>query len=238
MFTKNKKNEDKEVVIDFKKFLQSLVEYNGDIDFSILVSEILHKQGMRLKFETDEKVSIVPINQKGDKVEELYNSMIGKYVGENKACYGSIYKIISYNKKNGFTLVKINSLSSQRSVNNIVMNVRPEILLSNVEIDGTAFICDTIYEVRKGLKKEANNIINSTTDAKLSTAGSEKSDEISDELYKERVVLKNFDIEKKEDGFHLDIPVGSEEKLLKVIEFLQNSNIFNVISSDDNINKD
>ena len=229
MFTKNKKDEDKEVVIDFKKFLQSLVEYNGDIDFSILISEILHKQGMRLKFETDEKVSIVPINQKGDKVEELYNSMIGKYVGENKACYGSIYKIISYNKKNGFTLVKINSLSEWRSVCDIVMNVRPEVLLSNVGIDGTAFVCDTIYEVRKGLKDGLNS---------SSTDENEKSEEISDELYKERVFLKNFDIEKKEDGFHLDIPVGSEEKLLKVIEFLQNSNIFNVISSDDNINKD
>ena len=226
MFTKNKKDEDKEVVIDFKKFLQSLVEYNGDIDFSILISEILHKQGMRLKFETDEKVSIVPINQKGDKIEELYNSMIGKYVGENKACYGSIYKIISYNKKNGFTLVKINSLSEWRSVRDIVMNVRPEVLLSNVGIDGTAFVCDTIYDVRRDLEKE------------LSTAESEKSNEISDELYKERAFLKNFDIEKKEDGFHLDIPVGSEEKLLKMIEFLQNTNIFNVISSDDNINKD
>ena len=229
MFTKNKKDEDKEVVIDFKKFLQSLVEYNGDIDFSILVSEILHKQGMRLKFETDEKVSIVPINQKGDKIEELYNSMIGKYVGENKAYYGSIYKIISYNKKNGFTLVKINSLSEWRSVRDIVMNVRPEVLLSNVGIDGTAFVCDTIYEVRKDLKDGLNDV-NKDED--------ERSDEISDELYRERVFLKNFDIEKKEDGFHLDIPVGSEEKLLKVIEFLQNSNIFNVISSNDNINKD
>ena len=229
MVTKNKKDEDKEGVIDFKKFLQSLVEYNGDIDFSILISEILHKQGMRLKFETDEKVSIVPINQKGDKIEELYNSMIGKYVGENKACYGSIYKIISYNKKNGFTLVKINSLSEWRSVRDIVMNVRPEVLLSNVGIDGTAFVCDTIYDVRKDLKDGLNDV-NKDED--------EKSDEISNELYKERIFLKNFDIEKKEDGFHLDIPVGSEEKLLKMIEFLQNSNIFNVISSDDNINKD
>ena len=238
MFTKNKKDENKEVVIDFKKFLQSLVEYNGDIDFSILISEVLHKQGMRLKFETDEKVSIVPINQKEDKVEELYKSMIGKYVGEDKDCYGSIYKIISYSKKNGFTLVKINSLSEQRSMNNIVMNVRPEILLSNVEINGTAFICDTIYEVRKGLKKEANNIINSTTDAKLSISESEKSGEVSDELYKERAFLKNFDIEEKEDGFHLDISVGSQEKLIEVIELLQKSKIFDTIYSEDNVNKD
>lgn len=231
MFSKSKKDEDKEVVIDFKKFLQSLVEYNGDIDFSILVSEVLHKQGMRLKFETDEKVSIVPINQKEDKVEELYKSMIGKYVGEDKARYGSIYKIISYSKKSGFTLVKINSISEQRSVSNVVVNVRPEVLLSNVEIDGTAFICDTIYDVRKDLKKEA-------TARNLHTVGDEYSEVTSYNLHKERAFLKNFDIEKKEDGFHLDIPVGSKEKLLEVIELLQKSKIFDTIYSEDNINKD